>query len=69
MTVKKGYSWSDQLGIAIASLVEAGQEELVNWTRDVCVSSDGLRQLEFISGVDFDIGRCSKTENYRTDGQ
>jgi replication fork protection complex subunit Tof1/Swi1 len=37
--VKKGYSWSDQLGIAIASLVESGQKELVNWTKDVCVNS------------------------------
>ncbi|KAF8177653.1 timeless protein-domain-containing protein [Pholiota molesta] len=30
--VKKGYSWSDQLGIAIAILVEANQKELVDWT-------------------------------------
>ena len=35
--VKKGYSWSDQLGIAIAALVEAGEGELVDWTTDVCV--------------------------------
>lgn len=35
--VKKGYSWSDQLGIAIASLVESGQEEFVHWTKDVIV--------------------------------
>ncbi|KAF8237621.1 timeless-domain-containing protein [Tricholoma matsutake] len=33
--VKKGYSWSDQLGIAIASLIEGGQEDLVNWTKDI----------------------------------
>lgn len=33
--VKKGYSWSDQLGIAIANLVEGGQKELVNWTQHI----------------------------------
>jgi len=36
--VKKGYSWSDQLGIAVANLVEGGQKELVNWTQDVSLS-------------------------------
>jgi hypothetical protein len=34
--VKKGYSWSDQLGIVIAALVEAAQTGLVTWTKDVC---------------------------------
>jgi len=33
--IRKGYSWSDQLGIAIAALVEAGGRELVDWTKDV----------------------------------
>ena len=33
--MKKGYSWSEQLGIAIAALVDAGQQELVDWTKDV----------------------------------
>jgi len=33
--VKKGYSWSDQLGIVIASLAEANQEDLVKWTTEV----------------------------------
>ncbi|KAF9458264.1 timeless protein-domain-containing protein [Collybia nuda] len=33
--VKKGYSWSDQLGIAIASLVESGREEFVHWTKTI----------------------------------
>lgn len=30
--VKKGYSWSDQLGIVIAALIEATQMNLVTWT-------------------------------------
>ncbi|KAF8064919.1 timeless protein-domain-containing protein [Lyophyllum atratum] len=33
--VKKGYSWSDQLGIAIAALVDAGNGEFVHWTKDI----------------------------------
>ncbi|KDR76874.1 hypothetical protein GALMADRAFT_245966 [Galerina marginata CBS 339.88] len=41
--VKKGYSWSDQLGIAIASLLEASQEELINWTKEVLTIVIGQR--------------------------
>lgn len=33
--VKKGYSWSDELGIAIAALVEDGQRNLIDWTKEV----------------------------------
>jgi len=33
--IKKGYSWSDQLGIVIAALVEAAQTDLVTWTQQV----------------------------------
>jgi len=33
--VKKGYSWSDQLGIVIAVLVEAARTDLVIWTKQV----------------------------------
>ncbi|KAF9452119.1 hypothetical protein P691DRAFT_772581 [Macrolepiota fuliginosa MF-IS2] len=33
--IKKGYSWSDQLGIAIATLVEAAQTDLITWTKDI----------------------------------
>jgi len=35
LQIKKGHSWSDQLGIIITLLVEKGKLELVNWTRDV----------------------------------
>ncbi|KAJ3507590.1 hypothetical protein NLJ89_g6215 [Agrocybe chaxingu] len=41
--VKKGYSWSDQLGIAIACLVEAGQTELVKWTTEIIAFVVGQR--------------------------
>lgn len=33
--VKKGYSWSDQIGIAIAALVDGGRKDLVIWTQEV----------------------------------
>ena len=33
--VKKGYSWSEQLGIAIACLVEGGRLDLVDWIKEV----------------------------------
>jgi replication fork protection complex subunit Tof1/Swi1 len=36
--IKKGYSWSDELGIAIAALVDAGQRELVEWVVQVKAS-------------------------------
>lgn len=33
LTIKKGYTASEQIGIAIAVLVENGQMELVDWTQ------------------------------------
>lgn len=33
--VKKGYSWSEQIGIAVAALVEEGKSGLVEWVKDV----------------------------------
>ena len=33
--VKKGYSWSEQIGVAVAALVEDGKSELVEWVKDV----------------------------------
>lgn len=35
--VKKGHSWTEQMGIAIAALVEAGKKGLVEWTQEVSV--------------------------------
>ncbi|TFK68164.1 timeless-domain-containing protein [Pluteus cervinus] len=35
VAVKKGHSWSDQLGIAIAALTEDGNTGLVLWTKDI----------------------------------
>ena len=36
LSVKKGYSPSEQMGVAIAALTEKGQMELVEWTKQVC---------------------------------
>ncbi|KAJ7151353.1 timeless protein-domain-containing protein [Mycena crocata] len=33
--VKRGYSWSEQLGIVIAALVDAGKIVLVEWVQDI----------------------------------
>ncbi|KAG6380363.1 timeless protein-domain-containing protein [Boletus reticuloceps] len=35
--VKKGYSWSEQIGIAVAALIEDGKSELVEWVKDILV--------------------------------
>ena len=44
--VKKGYSWSEQLGIAIAALVEDGHVELIDWTKEVYVLPFDHNSLE-----------------------
>jgi hypothetical protein len=36
--VKKGFSWSEQLAIAMAALQEAGQSELIEWVKEVGLS-------------------------------
>ncbi|KAJ3842021.1 timeless protein-domain-containing protein [Lentinula raphanica] len=41
--VKKGHPWSDQIGIAIAVLVEAGQTELVLWMQEILVTAKAER--------------------------
>lgn len=33
--VKKGFSWTEQMAIAIACLVEDEKMELINWIKDV----------------------------------
>ncbi|KAG9310160.1 timeless protein-domain-containing protein [Chiua virens] len=44
--VKKGYSWSDQIGIAVAALIEEGKSDLVEWVKDILVLV--IRQREQI---------------------
>ncbi|KAI0942849.1 hypothetical protein AcV7_002147 [Taiwanofungus camphoratus] len=50
--VKKGYSWSEQLGIAIACLVESDKAELVEWVKQILMLAIGHRQriIEDIDG-------------------
>ncbi|KZT43312.1 timeless-domain-containing protein [Sistotremastrum suecicum HHB10207 ss-3] len=52
--VKKGYSWSEQLGIAIACLVEKGQLSLVDWVKQILTmaSTQRRRIIEEIDGAD-----------------
>ncbi|KAH9947733.1 timeless protein-domain-containing protein [Amylocystis lapponica] len=42
--VKKGYSWSEQLGIAIACLIEGDKMELVDWVKEILMFAIGQRQ-------------------------
>lgn len=35
--VKKGFSWSEQLAIAMAALQDVGQSELIEWVKEVCL--------------------------------
>lgn len=36
--IKGKRSWSEQLGVAIACLIDAGQMDLIDWTKEVCLS-------------------------------
>ncbi|KAJ7856566.1 timeless protein-domain-containing protein [Mycena leptocephala] len=51
--VKRGYSWSEQLGIVIAALVDAGNVQWVNWTKDIL--SVVIGQWEKIANEDEDL--------------
>ncbi|TCD66114.1 Topoisomerase 1-associated factor 1 [Steccherinum ochraceum] len=42
--VKKGYTWSQQLGIAIACLVDDGKKELVEWVKEILMMVIGIKQ-------------------------
>ncbi|KAH0831354.1 timeless protein-domain-containing protein [Lanmaoa asiatica] len=49
--IKKGYSWSEQIGIAVAALVEEGKSELVEWVKDILVLVIRQRQ-QIVDGTD-----------------
>ncbi|THH29094.1 hypothetical protein EUX98_g5095 [Antrodiella citrinella] len=42
--VKKGYTWSQQLGIAIACLVGDGKKNLIDWVKEILTMVIGIRQ-------------------------
>ncbi|KAI9438072.1 timeless-domain-containing protein [Lactarius indigo] len=44
VSVKKGYSWSEQLAIAMAALQEAGQGELIEWVKETLIIVIALRR-------------------------
>ncbi|KAG7097306.1 hypothetical protein E1B28_004668 [Marasmius oreades] len=60
--VKKGYSWSDQLGIAIAVLVESGNLELVKWLQEILSTVVGQRQ-RIVDETDTKAGQSSNEED------
>ncbi|KDQ07544.1 hypothetical protein BOTBODRAFT_192367 [Botryobasidium botryosum FD-172 SS1] len=51
--VKKGYTWSQQLGIAIGCLVEDGKTELIDWVKNILKFVAGMRQ-SIVDEVDGD---------------
>ncbi|KAH7883094.1 timeless protein-domain-containing protein [Phlebopus sp. FC_14] len=49
--IKKGYSWSEQIGISVAALVEEGRSELVDWVKKILVLVIRQRQ-RVVEGTD-----------------
>ncbi|XP_006455122.1 hypothetical protein AGABI2DRAFT_75426 [Agaricus bisporus var. bisporus H97] len=67
--VKKGYSWSDQLGIVIAALVEADLTGLVNWTKEILASVGEWRRKIIIEGdIDEEDDQMREDEDDDDDG-
>ncbi|KAG8868501.1 Topoisomerase 1-associated factor 1, partial [Tulasnella sp. 331] len=52
-TVKRGYTASEQLGIAIACLVDAGKMNLIDWTKEILMLIIGKRQRIITDTDDF----------------
>ena len=44
--VKKGYTWSEQLAIAMAALQENGDGGLIEWVKDVCPMTQPTRKCD-----------------------
>ncbi|KAH8102126.1 timeless protein-domain-containing protein [Cristinia sonorae] len=42
--VKKGYTWSQQLGIAMACLTKDGKQNLIDWVKEILMMVIGIRQ-------------------------
>ncbi|EIN14680.1 timeless-domain-containing protein [Punctularia strigosozonata HHB-11173 SS5] len=42
--VKRGYTWSEQMGIAIKALIEDGKEGLIDWVKSILTLTIGQRQ-------------------------
>ncbi|KAG8903574.1 Topoisomerase 1-associated factor 1 [Tulasnella sp. 403] len=49
--VKKGFSWSEEMGIAIACLVDEGQLDLIDWAKEILMFVIGQR-LRIIAETD-----------------
>ncbi|KAG9019357.1 Topoisomerase 1-associated factor 1 [Tulasnella sp. 427] len=49
--IKGKRPWSEQLGIAVASLIESGQMDLIDWTKEIVIGVIGQRQ-RIISDTD-----------------
>ncbi|EPQ50778.1 timeless-domain-containing protein [Gloeophyllum trabeum ATCC 11539] len=63
--VKKGYSWSEQVGIAVACLTDDGKRELVEWVKDILslVIAQRRRIVEETDGSSSKAGLDSDAES------
>ncbi|GBE89890.1 Topoisomerase 1-associated factor 1 [Sparassis crispa] len=64
--VKKGYTWSEQLGVAIACLVEEGKMELIVWVKQILALAVAQRQ-RIIEDTDGSSSRVSADANDSAD--
>ena len=46
VVVQKGFSWSEELGIAVGALLEEGHKDLVEWTIEVRAKGPNATQDE-----------------------
>ncbi|KAG8990291.1 Topoisomerase 1-associated factor 1 [Tulasnella sp. JGI-2019a] len=53
LTVKRGYTASQQLGIAIACLVDAGKMDLIDWVKEILMLVIGKKQRIITDTDDF----------------
>jgi hypothetical protein len=63
--VKKGYSWTEQMAIAVACLIEDNEMELVDWVKDVGAPFLYLAVLDLNTSTDSIDCYCETTKNRR----
>ncbi|KAI0089435.1 timeless protein-domain-containing protein [Irpex rosettiformis] len=60
--IKKGFSWSEELGIAIKCLVEDSKASLVEWTKEILIMVIGMRQ-RIVEDTDGQSSRSGDADN------
>ncbi|KAI0703047.1 timeless protein-domain-containing protein [Cytidiella melzeri] len=60
--IKKGFSWSEQLGIAVKCIVEDSKTSLIDWVKEILSMVIGIRQ-RIIEGVNEQSSKTSGLPN------